>query len=180
MNGNLEANSLWNTFGKQADFQRHINAHPENIEDPQELIDYIVYMKTALEAELQEMLDEIGWKPWATSRHINREGVKSELVDTFQFFMNLCFAVGMDANELLLRHTEKLLKNYKRADEGYDGVSTKCGWCGRALDDSHVLCMTANQAPGPLPAANVLGYCEPKATTSITGWFTQEDLENRK
>lgn len=175
MSGNLEVRNLWNTFGAQADFQRHIGAHPEDIEDPQELIDYIVYMKTALDDELHEMLNETGWKPWATSRHINLEGMKSELVDAFQFFMNLCFAAKMDANELMIRHAEKLQKNYERADNGYDGVSTKCAWCGRALDDTYVLC-------GRSVDPNKPSYCQQKAqdVEADSGWFTDVDLELRK
>lgn len=170
----MTGHNLHNTFGAQADFQRHINAHPEDIEDPQELIDYIVYMKTALDDELHEMLNETGWKPWATSRHINIEGMKSELVDAFQFFMNLCSAAKMDANELMIRHADKLKKNYERAANGYDGISTKCGWCGRALDDAYVSC--ENSVDG-----TSLGWCTQKNEQSPgEGFFTREDLEARK
>jgi hypothetical protein len=173
-------NRLDDVFGRQADFQRHINTHPEDIVEPQELIDYIIYMKTALDQELAEMLQEIGWKPWATSRHINVEGVKSELVDTFQFFMNLCFAVGLSATELIDRHQNKLKVNYERADNSYDGKSTKCAWCGRALDDTYVDCITAEMAESvSVPAAELIGYCVTKAESWTTGWFTQEDLEKR-
>lgn len=176
----MTGHNLFNTFGAQADFQRHINAHPEDIEDPQELIDYIVYMKTALDDELHEMLNETGWKPWATSRHINMEGMKSELVDAFQFFMNLCFAAKMDANELMIRHADKLQKNYERAANGYDGVSTKCAWCGRALDDTYVDCLSAEMAEqNSVPAADLIGYCVTKAESWTTGWFTQVELESK-
>lgn len=170
----MTGHNLFNTFSAQADFQRHINAHPEDIEDPQELIDYIVYMKTALDDELHEMLNETGWKPWATSRHINMEGMKSELVDAFQFFMNLCFAARMDAGELMIRHANKLQKNYERAANGYDGVSTKCGWCGRALDDEYVSCEDSVES-------TALGWCAAKNEASPgDGFFTKEDLEARK
>lgn len=168
----MTGHNLFNTFGAQADFQRHINAHPEDIEDPQELIDYIVYMKTALDDELHEMLNETGWKPWATSRHINMEGMKSELVDAFQFFMNLCFAAKMDANELMIRHADKLQKNYERAANGYDGVSTKCGWCGRALDDTYVYCAQSTEGKPH--------YCSQKAQEELSGFFTEADLEMKE
>lgn len=167
-------NRLDDVFGRQADFQRHINAHPEDIVEPQELIDYIIYMKTALEHELSEMLQEIGWKPWATSRHINVEGVKSELVDTFQFFMNLCFSVGLSATELIDRHQNKLKINYQRADAGYDGKSTKCGWCGRALDDEYVSCEA--QVEG-----TEFSYCsEKRSQTDGDGLFTASEVEQRR
>lgn len=163
--------SLHKSFIAQAQFQRYINAHLGDIDDIEEKINGIVYMKTALEAELNELLQEIGWKPWASSRHINYEAAKSELVDTFQFFMNLCFAVGMTADELLERHAEKLKINYERANGGYDGVSTKCGWCGRALDDKHVSCDSPTSETG---------YCALKATETGDGFFTAKDLEMRK
>jgi dUTPase len=164
--------SLHDTFARQADFQRHIDAHPESMEDPEEKIQYIKDMVYALESELHEMMQEIGWKPWATSRHINYEAAKSELVDTFQFFMNLCFALGMSADELLDRHAEKLKINYSRAGGGYDGVSTKCAWCGRALDDKYVSCETDTPWRGTL-------YCSEKAKSG-DGFFTAEDLERKK
>lgn len=170
---NYGALNLWNTFGAQADFQRHIGAHPEDIEDPQELIDYFIYMKTALDDELHEMIKEIGWKPWATSRHINMEGVKSELVDAFQFFMNLCFAAKMDSNELMIRHAEKLKKNYERAGNGYDGVKGKCAWCGRALDDDYVSCEVSVEGTN-------FSYCsEKQIETQGDGLFTQEEADKR-
>jgi hypothetical protein len=168
-------NRLDDVFGRQADFQRHINAHPEDIVEPQEMIDYIIYMKTALEHELAEMLQEIGWKPWATSRHINIEGVKSELVDTFQFFMNLCFAVGLSATELVERHQNKLKINYERANNGYDGKSTKCGWCGRALDDEYVSC----EPPGESATMGIAWCSQKNEENPGDGFFTKEDLEKR-
>ena len=38
------------------------------------------------------------------------------------------------------KNAERLKKNAKRQEEGYDGVSTKCPGCHRALDDDAVLC----------------------------------------
>jgi hypothetical protein len=167
----MDHKNLHETFESQADLQRALNNHPETMEDPEELIQYIKDMTYALEDELHEMTGEIGWKPWATSRHVNREGVKSELVDAFQFFMNLCFAVGMTADELMIRHGNKLETNFKRIQDGYDGVSSKCLWCGRALDDEYVRC-----AIGTLKGS--MSYCSEKATTG-DGFFTKEDLENK-
>lgn len=167
---------LNHTFDAQADFQRYINTHPEMIEDPEELINYILVMKTALESELNEMLQEIGWKPWATSRHINWDAARSELVDSFQFFMNLCFAFKLRADDLVVLHQAKLVKNYARADRGYDGVSEKCAWCGRALDDAFVSCETKVEGTR-------LGWCFEKNENDPIdrdGFFTQEDLQERK
>jgi dimeric dUTPase (all-alpha-NTP-PPase superfamily) len=94
----------------------------------------------ALTDELHEALAEVGWKPWASSRHINEDAFKGELVDAFHFFMNLCITVGLDPQELYVRYIKKRAKNIARQEEGYDGVSTKCPQCKKALDDDAVNC----------------------------------------
>lgn len=103
-------------------------------------IEFIRWNVLALEAELHEALDEIGWKPWATSRHINREAFLGELVDAQHFLNNLYLAVGADASEVTYRYLEKSAINRDRQAGQYDGVSTKCPICRRALDDPAVTC----------------------------------------
>lgn len=122
--------------------------------DPAELpmgdrLNFLTVMNLALQDELHEALAETGWKPWATSKHINEDAYKGELVDAWHFFMNLCLAAGMSADELHDRYIAKRLKNIKRQEDGYDGVSTKCPGCKRALDDDAVGCyevITSEQA----------------------------------
>lgn len=145
---------LAQTFALQAGLQHALDAHPENLVDPEEKIQFIKDMVLAAEDELHEVLGEIGWKPWATSRHINVDAVKSELVDTFQFFMNLCLAVGMTAEELMRLHAKKINTNYERLQAGYDGVSTKCPLCKRAYDDDAVRCLP----PVPEEITSAEGY----------------------
>lgn len=94
----------------------------------------------ALTDELHEALAEVGWKPWATSKHINVDAFKSELIDAWHFFMNLCIVVDMTPDELYEMYIAKREKNIKRQTDGYDGVSTKCPGCNRALDDDAVQC----------------------------------------
>lgn len=98
----------------------------------------------ALQDELHEALGEVGWKPWATSRHVNIEPFISEMVDAFHFFMNLLLATGMYPDEIARlfysKYMEKAKRNAERQLEGYDGVSTKCPDCKRALDDVGVAC----------------------------------------
>lgn len=108
--------------------------------DPDAKIQFIKDMHIALTDELHEALAETGWKPWASSNHINEEAFKSELVDAFHFFMNLCLVVKMAPDELFHKYKAKREKNIKRQVEGYDGVSTKCPGCKRALDDDAVFC----------------------------------------
>jgi hypothetical protein len=95
----------------------------------------------ALEDELHEMLGEVGWKPWATSRHFNRQQYLGELVDAFHFLMNLILvARGEEQStkelgaEFSRLYKQKRIVNMRRQEKGYDGVSEKCS-CGRAVED---------------------------------------------
>lgn len=108
-----------------------------------EKLEWVRWNVLALEDELHELLAETGWKPWASSRHVNREAYIGELVDAFHFMMNLMLIVDCDADEFLNRYFEKRKINIKRQAEGYDGVSTKCSECHRALDDKSVTCTSS-------------------------------------
>lgn len=98
----------------------------------------------ALTDELHEALNEVGWKPWATSRHIDIAAFISEMADAWHFMMNLLLATGLTPEELSSifynAYMHKAKKNEKRQEDGYDGVSTKCPLCKRALDDVAVAC----------------------------------------
>jgi hypothetical protein len=91
--------------------------------------------------ELHEALAESGWKPWASSNHLNTDAFRAELVDAWHFFMNLMLHSGMTADDLYQGYVTKNRKNILRQAEGYDGVSTKCPGCKRAFDDDAVDCM---------------------------------------
>lgn len=114
-------------------------------DDPRDLsgserADFFRTMAFALNAELVEASEEIGWKPWAKgekARYINREAYLKELVDAFHFFMNLWLLAGGTAEDLYEMYMAKRNVNERRQVEGYDGVSTKCHNpdCKRALDD---------------------------------------------
>lgn len=105
-----------------------------------EAADWIRWNVLALEDELHEALAETGWKPWATSRHINRDAFIGELVDSFHFLMNLMLVVDCSADEFLDKYFVKRGINAARQAAGYDGVTTKCVKCKRALDDVSVAC----------------------------------------
>lgn len=103
-------------------------------------VEWIRWNVLALEDELHEALQEVGWKPWAKSKHVNRDAYVSELVDAFHFLMNLMLVVDCSADEFLDKYFEKRKVNQKRQAEGYDGVANKCPRCRRALDDAAVNC----------------------------------------
>lgn len=113
---------------------------PRDITDPDERVQFIRDMREALEAELQEMMDETGWKPWATSKHVNQEAAQGEMADVLLFFINLCLVLHLDPYTLAEKTYEKMQRNLDRQLAGYDGVTGKCERCRRALDDTAVTC----------------------------------------
>lgn len=126
----------------EAQRQLQINSYGKDPADLEgdERIQFYKDMHIALTDELHEALGEIGWKPWASSRHVNEEALQGELIDAFHFFMNLCMTAHLDPFELVKKYMAKREKNAQRQIDGYDGVSTKCPACNRALDDDAVLC----------------------------------------
>lgn len=125
----------------EAQHQAQITAYkkdPAKLEGD-ELMEFIRWNVLALEDELHEAMGETGWKPWATSSHINREAFHGEMVDAFHFFMNLCLASGLSSARLFELYTEKLKKNIARQEAAYTGLE-KCPKCKRALDDASTTC----------------------------------------
>lgn len=128
---NIQEHAQINIYGDGVPFEEW---------DNERKIEFIKDMRIAIDDELAEFMGEIGWKPWATSRHINVDAAKGELVDVFHFFMNFCLVVEMGPKELFEKYLAKNKKNIKRQEDGYDGVSSKCPGCKRALDDDAVDC----------------------------------------
>lgn len=113
---------------------------------PDQLINYIRDQHQAAVMELGEALDEVSWKPWAQGSWIHRDEFMNELVDVLHFWLNMALAIGGKAtarelaDEIFTRFALKNRTNARRQVDGYDGRSTKCGGCGRALDDLGVEC----------------------------------------
>lgn len=137
-----DTNPLHEMFQLQKSFQEEsLQIDLDGLADG-ERADYIKDMILALTDEAHEALAEVGWKPWASSRHLNRDAFHGELVDLFHFFMNLCLASGLTPDALFDKYVEKRGLNQKRQEEGYDGIAGKCPDCRRALDDPAVSCTT--------------------------------------
>lgn len=117
----------------QRDFQRSINGYEAEHQGPVTRITNFKESLFALEHELHEAVDEMGWKSWATSRHFNTERVQAELVDVWHFFMNLMIHAGMSADDLYQQFLTKHEVNWRRQQDGYDGVTGKCRQCHRDL-----------------------------------------------
>lgn len=164
----------------QAEFQTflHQNTHPAHL-DPVAKMDYVRTQALGLITEVNEALNETGWKPWATSNHINRDAYVSELVDVWHFLMNMMIAVEMTPDELFQGYVTKQAINRKRQQDKYDGVSTKCPGCRRAYDDKAVTC-TPRTNTEPLSEATPAWcgqsnqYLSPTGdvlTPGPTGWY---------
>ncbi len=127
---------LSQVFNSQAYFQGLLG-HDYNNMSEEELVEYIKNQVLALLDEGHEALNEVGWKPWASSRHVNREAFAGELVDILCFLVNLALAAGLDAHDFYRLHQEKALRNIKRQEQagGYSVLEGKCPGCGRAIDD---------------------------------------------
>jgi dimeric dUTPase (all-alpha-NTP-PPase superfamily) len=119
--------------------KKHYGVDVTTLSD-EERAQYIRDMSLALADELHEALNETGWKPWATSRHVNRQAYLGELIDVLHFWCNLVLITNTNEKEILDMYFAKADKNAKRQLAGYDGVAGKCTTCGRAFDDTAVLC----------------------------------------
>lgn len=108
-------------FALQAKLQREKFRDPARLSRP-EAIEFIRWNVLALTDELHEALQEVGWKPWATSSHINREEYVGELVDAMHFLVNLFLVVGASPTEVLERYAKKNAKNHTRQEVGYTGL----------------------------------------------------------
>ena len=127
--------NLTQLFAAQKALQENSFGYDFDTMTDEDRIEFIKWNVLALTDELHEMLGEIGWKPWASSRHINRSAFVGEGIDALHFMLNLFLAVQADDSEVMEQYKLKREKNIQRQKDGYDGVSTKCPNCGRALDD---------------------------------------------
>lgn len=113
-----------------------------------EQIAYIRDHHQAVIMEMSEVLNEVDWKPWTVNpqRIIHRDEYVAELVDVLHFWINMILVVSGKmttteiADEIFTRYALKNRVNTHRQLDGYDGRSTKCAGCGRALDDVAVRC----------------------------------------
>ena len=106
----------------------------------EERVAFLRWNVDALQDELHELMQEVGWKPWASSRHVNEKEAVAELVDAWHFFMNILWALGGHsaqgsstelASMFAAGYAAKRAVNTARQERGYDGVSGKCPSCRR-------------------------------------------------
>lgn len=119
-----------------------LHGHDPATMTPEERAAFVREQVLACEDELHEALKEVGWKSWATSRHLHRDAFLHELVDAQLFLDNLLLVAlrpGQTVVELQAEVDQLVLERIERANQrqvdGYDGVAGKCPSCHRALDD---------------------------------------------
>lgn len=109
---------------------------PLDFASDEERVEYLRWNVLALTDELHEFLRETGWKPWATSRHVNVDLALKELTDAWHFFMNLLMAAASPevfeasapqlvdelAEEFATRYFVKREVNVQRQADGYTGL----------------------------------------------------------
>lgn len=136
--------ALGDMLGMQAALQAVFDRRAVS-DDPQESCEYIKDMAYALEDEIHELTAETGWKPWSTSWHINELAAQGEWIDALHFMLNLANKLNLTEEGIVRLYNAKYAINKARAASKYDGVSTKCPECKRALDDPTTQCRVWGQ-----------------------------------
>ncbi len=78
----------------------------------------------AMLSEMAELLDEVNFKWWKNPKPVNEAALKEELVDILHFFLSMCLAAGMDAEEIHRIYLTKNRENFARQE----GNSKKPGY----------------------------------------------------
>lgn len=147
---------LFSDLAKPEDQEAFTSVRPGLLTTRDERIRQFKEMFEAGIREAVEQMDEIGSKPWAISKHWNEDAVKKELVDEWHFFMAKCLLAGLTPRELFEMYKVKWQVNVARQENDYDGVTTKCPKCKRALDDATTPCIPAGTYSTEHPD---MGYC---------------------
>lgn len=116
-------------------------SHPSD-RPPADQMNYLREMVLACTDELHEALTETGWKTWASTDHIHRDAYLAELIDAWQFLMNLFSLVNATATEIEHKLEIKHAINWARHRSGTYAANGegKCPNCKRAMDDPAVKC----------------------------------------
>lgn len=108
-----------------------------------QVVEYVTTMLTAAQIEVAEAFQEVPWKPWAKLTPLKRSEtladrdakITGELVDVMFFIANVLVALEVTDEEFATAYAAKMGVNQQRQADGYDGITTKCTNCKRALDE---------------------------------------------
>ncbi len=79
----------------------------------------------AMLSELAEMLDEVNFKWWKNPKKLDEAALKEELVDILHFFLSMCLAAGLDAEEMYRIYLDKNAENIARQEGKAKNPATK-------------------------------------------------------
>lgn len=107
--------------------------NPTKIVTVGQFVDYVREMREFLNAEIQELLDEVdvtkgAQKPWKSAhfaeravsiRDDMRSSMRKEAIDALCFMMNICLAAGVTEDNIVEVYNSVHKKNISRIEEGY-------------------------------------------------------------
>lgn len=108
------------------DIQRSLNdtiKQKRNLHDTPPM-EWMQKYTLAMLSELAEMLDEVNFKWWKNPKPVDEPALKEELVDILHFFLSMCLAAGLDAEEMYRIYLAKNAENIARQE----GKSEKPGY----------------------------------------------------
>jgi dimeric dUTPase (all-alpha-NTP-PPase superfamily) len=109
--GDRGEDRLGQIFAWQARFQEELTARRGLAYDGPT---WIRQAALALVVELGEVLEETRYKWWKQNPPIDTAKLHEELVDVFHFFVTMCLAAGMTADDLYRGYLEKNRENFRR------------------------------------------------------------------
>jgi dUTPase-like protein len=112
----------------------------------------------ALIVELGEVSNEIGWKPWATDRSLDKTRYLGEMVDVAHFFVNLLLIAEITPDEFWLAYKIKHQRNMKRHEDPanpYTGQKCNFTGCDRETDGPVGFCVHIDRGHG----LEILNFC---------------------
>ena len=108
------ADRLDQIFALQRRFQEDL-VRRRGLQDIDEM-EWVQKAAMALMVELSEVLEEARYKWWKRNPPVEAAKLHEELVDVFHFFVTMCLAAGMDAEDLYRGYLAKQAENVRRQE----------------------------------------------------------------
>ena len=110
---------LADIFAKQLELNQKINPQfTEDLKDPELRKRLFFQFELAMRQESAEAIDSLSWK-WWKKMDDNWDNVKIELVDILHFWVSMCMAAGMTAQDVTDLYFKKNELNHQRQEQGY-------------------------------------------------------------
>jgi NTP pyrophosphatase (non-canonical NTP hydrolase) len=140
-------------FSLQVENQRRVYVGDPAEFDAAKAVEYVHWNTLAAMDELMELLATWSWKPWSKNyrkEKANPEKVAGEVADLLCFVANIARAAGLSARDVMDAWDEKIDRNRRRQEQGYDVSSDawKCPVCKEELDATWTACVASASFPG--------------------------------